>query len=211
MILNTSNISAKFFFTNTAKKNTIFKERKEVLLDIANAVAEEYKSKKFVNLNFICKHNARSSQLCQAWSFLASLTFNLQINSYSGGSEITSFHRNTIKVLQKCGFNFQLEDFSHQNPKYNISYDDGKKTFLCFSKYFDDATNEEPFIGINISKNLNDQFTNIQGATHTYHLPYFDLKSIDGTANQEQKYAAVNEQIASEIYFLFSTIQNNVS
>ena len=72
MILKASTISAKNFLINASKKKTIFKERKEVLLKIAEEITADFLKRSTININFIGKNNARTSQICQVWAFLAS-------------------------------------------------------------------------------------------------------------------------------------------
>lgn len=210
-MLKTSNISAKSFFINALKRNTLLEDRKELLLQIAEAIAKEYTKNEVVNLNFICTHNSRRSQISQVWAFLAANYYKLNINSFSGGTEVTSFHRNTVKTLQKAGFNFQLEDFSHQNPKYNISYSDSRNSLLGFSKLYDDVVNKEPFIAITTCNNADENCPFIASASHLYHLPFVDPKSADGSSHQEAAYQAVNEKIATEVGFIFTAVKEIIS
>lgn len=211
MILKTSTISAKTFLIHASKNRTILKERKEVLLKIAEVIAAGCLKKDTININFIGENNAIISQICQVWAFLASKNFELNINSFSGGIEVTSFHRNTIKILQKSGFHFQLDNFSHQNPKYCISYNNEKVTILVFSKHYDNAINKEPFIPITTCEKSFNEFTTNTSFTNKCHLPYLDLKTIEGSVNKNEKLAAINEQITCEMYFLFSTLKNSLS
>ena len=71
-MLKTSTISLENFFESAHKKTTITEDRKIVLSNIVAAIVQEYSKNKTVNLNFICTHNSRRSQLGQVWSFLAS-------------------------------------------------------------------------------------------------------------------------------------------
>ena len=83
-MLKTANISTKNFFESALNKNNLSQQRSELLIRIAENIAKEYSINQTVNLNFICTHNSRRSQLGQAWSFFAAAYFNLNINAYSG-------------------------------------------------------------------------------------------------------------------------------
>lgn len=211
MISKTSNVSAKNFFLNSSKKIVLLEDRKVVLQKIAEAIACKYSKKGVVNLNFICTHNSRRSQLGQVWSFFAAYYFKLNINAFSGGTEVTAFHRNTVKTLQKAGFDFQLENFSHQNPKYLISFDGTKKAILGFSKLYDDPINLEPFMAITTCNNADKNCPFIPNASHRFHTPFVDPKASDGTEKQEETYLKTNQQIAGEVYFIFDTIKKLLS
>jgi arsenate reductase len=211
MMLKTSNISAKNFFLNASKKTSIKEDRKLLLLNIGDAIANEYAKNGVVNLNFICTHNARRSQLGQVWSFFAAHYFKLNIDAFSGGTEVTAFHRNTVKTLQKVGFHFQLEDFSHLNPKYHISFDAANKAVSGFSKRYNDPINTKPFMAITTCNNADRNCPFIPTATHRFHLPFTDPKASDGTAQQEETYLKANQQIVGEIFFIFDHIKKLVS
>lgn len=200
---NTSTISLENFFENSYKNINISNERKNLLLKISEAIAKELDKNKTVNLNFICTHNSRRSQLGQVWSFFAATYFKLDINAFSGGTEVTAFYRNTLRTLQNVGFEFQLTDFCHQNPKYQISFDNTKKTILGFSKRFDDNHNPENFMAITTCNNADKNCPFIPTASHRFHLPFVDPKHSDGTTEQEKTYLQTSKQIAGEIYLIF--------
>jgi arsenate reductase len=209
-MLSTSTISVENFFVNAYKKATISDERKTLLLKISDAIAKEHILNKEVNLNFICTHNSRRSQLGQVWSFYAAHYFKLNINAFSGGTEVTAFYRNTVKTLQKVGFEFQLIDFSHQNPTYQISFKGTKKTVLGFSKFYSDPLNKEPFMAITTCNNADINCPFIPTASHRFHLPFVDPKHSDGSDTQEETYLQTSQQIAGEVYFIFSEVKKLV-
>ena len=209
-MLSTSTISVENFFVNAYKKATISDERKTLLLKISDAIAKEHTLNKEVNLNFICTHNSRRSQLGQVWSFYAAHYFKLNINAFSGGTEVTAFYRNTVKTLQKVGFEFQLIDFSHQNPTYQISFKGTKKAVLGFSKFYNDSLNKEPFMAITTCNNADINCPFIPTASHRFHLPFVDPKYSDGSDTQEETYLQTSQQIAGEIYFIFSEVKKLV-
>lgn len=207
----TSTISTENFFKLASKKIKLAEDRKIKLLKIAKTVNKEYTENKVVNLNFICTHNSRRSQLGQVWSFYAANYFKLNIHAFSGGTEVTAFYRGTVKTLQSVGFDFKVVDFSHQNPKYLISFNGSKETILGFSKRFDDLTNEEPFIAITTCNNADANCPFIPTAIDRFHLPFVDPKFSDGTSEQVEAYLNTNEQIAAEVYFIFNEIKKAIT
>ena len=210
-MINTSTISTKNFFKDSINEVKIDDERKNLLDKIATQIASEYTKKGLVNLNFICTHNSRRSQLGQVWSFFAANYFDLNIAAFSGGTEVTAFYRNTVKTLQKVGFTFDLEDFSHQNPKYLISFQGSKKSILGFSKRFDNPVNLEPFIAITTCNNADTNCPFIPTASHRFHLPFVDPKHSDGSEKQDETYLETNRQIAAEVFYIFSGVKKLVS
>jgi len=207
MILS-SETSTKVFFEKAFKRTEISTVRKELLVEIAQKIAAEYKKDKKINLNFICTHNSRRSQLAQVWGFFAAQYFVLPtIYSFSGGTETTAFHRNTVKTLQKSGFTFNLVEFSHQNPKYLISYKETNTSIIAYSKLFDDAKNNSPFIAITTCDSADANCPYVSHAIHRFHLPFVDPKHADETDKKDEVYLQTNKQIAAEIYFLFDKIK----
>lgn len=210
-MLKTSNTSTKNFFETSYKKISISEDRTKLLLKIAETIAKEYTINESVNLNFICTHNSRRSQLAQVWSFYAAHYFNLNINAFSGGTEVTAFYRKTVKTLQKVGFLFHLSDFSHQNPKYQISFDGATKTILGFSKLYNNPINKEPYMAITTCNDADKNCPFIPGANYRFALPFVDPKHSDGTPDQEKVYLQANAQIASEIYLIFDKVKKLLS
>lgn len=210
-MIKTQTISTKDFFENSLKKVNLTSNRKELLLRIAETIAKEYSLHEVVHLNFICTHNSRRSQLGQVWGFYAAQYFGLNIKSFSGGTEVTAFFRNTVKTLQKVGFTFQLEDFSHQNPKYRISFSGTNDSILGFSKLYNDTVNIEPYMVITTCDSADQNCPFIPTATFRFYLPFVDPKHSDGSANQEDVYLQTNRQIAGEVHFIFANVKKMLS
>lgn len=207
MMLSITTISLENFFENAFKKAIITDDKKNLLHTIAKAIVEEYKLKNTVHLNFICTDNSRRSQLAQVWCFYAAHYFNLNVNAFSGGIEVTAFYRNTVKTLQKVGFEFQLVDFSHQNPTYQISIKNTHKRILGFSKMYNNPANTEPFMAITTCTNADVNCPFIPNASYRFHLPFADPKHADKSENQEEIYLQTSQQIAGEIYYIFNDVK----
>lgn len=198
--------STENFFKTAYKKLDLDDDRKKLLHKIAVTIANEINENKEVHLNFICTHNSRRSQIAQVWAFYATTFFNLPISSFSGGTKITSFYRNAIKTLQKVGYTFNLVDFSHQNPKYSISFEGSKKEIIVFSKRYDNPINKEPFIAITTCNSADAKCPFIPAALDRFHLPYKDPKFSDGNSRSDEEYLKTNTEIAGEIYIIFNQV-----
>ncbi|SNR31870.1 low molecular weight phosphatase family protein [Lutibacter flavus] len=210
-MIKTVAIKTEVFFKNSLKELIINKSRRELLSEIALFISNELKKDKTVNLNFICTHNSRRSQLSQVWANYATHFYKLKnIENFSGGTAVTAFYRNTVKTLQEVGFDFQILEFSHQNPKYLISYDNFTKPIIGFSKIYDDVHNTKPFIAIRTCSNADENCPFIPDAIKRFHLPFTDPKSYDGTLSQAEKYREASKQIAGEIHFIFKLIKESI-
>lgn len=197
------------FFKKSQKDVLINDERKEILNKLVKFIVDEITNKKEINLNFICTHNSRRSQLAQVWSHFAIHYFNLKnIKSFSGGTEVTAMHRNTVKTLQSVGFEFNILDFSHTNPIYDISFGIEGDSIKTFSKLYNDPENTQPFIAITTCSSADQNCPFIAEAIYRLHLPYIDPKIADDTPQMESKYLATNKEIAAEMFFIFQQVKN---
>ena len=207
-----ANNKTKNFFENSFHHVQISDERRSLLQRIADNILElRQQSNSTMYLNFICTHNSRRSQFAQVWSFFAAYYFDLQwIKSYSGGTSVTAFYKNTLKALQEAGFHFKLEEFNHQNPKYSIEFGVSNESLLGFSKRYDDAMNSNPFIAITTCGSADENCPFIPTALSRFHVPYEDPKAMDHTDNASDAYLNTSKQIAAEIYFLFQHLKANL-
>jgi arsenate reductase len=205
----TTFIKTADFFKNALTDLKIDNSRSQLLNSIASFIASELKATKKVNLNYICTHNSRRSQLAQVWSSYASAFYKFaEVNSFSGGTAVTTFYRNTVKTLQEVGFTFQIIEFSHQNPVYSINYKNGINPIIGFSKLYNDATNKTPFIAITTCNNADENCPFIPEAIERFHLPFTDPKTYDNTHSQSEKYLEANKQIAGEIHYIFKMVKS---
>ncbi len=208
-MLRTESINTEHFFKSALENLTIDENRKQLLKSIAIYIAKQLTANKKVNINYICTHNSRRSQLAQVWSSYATNYYKFSdINSFSGGTAATAFYRNTVKTLQEVGFTFQIIEFSHQNPVYAINYKNGINPIVGFSKLYDDEYNKKPFIAITTCSNAAENCPFITDAIERFHLPFNDPKTFDNTLYQSEKYLEINQQIAGEIHFIFKNIKN---
>lgn len=201
--------NTKDFFKKAVKEIEISSKRKELLTTIATKIIEERHKLNKVRLNFICTHNSRRSQFAQVWAHFSIQQFKLRkIKSFSGGTETTAFHHNTIKSLQSAGFKFKLIEFSHTNPKYEITNAKMKKAAIGYSKFFSESTKNKPFIAITTCNSADENCPFIPEAISRFHLPYIDPKQADNTEQTEKTYLMTNKIIAAEMNFLFEQVKN---
>ncbi len=211
-MISTKKTTTNFFFEEAKEMLNIPHYRAEILLEMADLISEEYVSRNKINLNFICTHNSRRSQLAQVWSFYAADYFNLpSISSFSGGTAATSFHRNTIKALQQAGFEFHVNQFSHQNPIYLVSYKGCKNPLKGFSKTFDHPENSFPYIAITTCDDADENCPFIPDAIERFHLPFMDPKISDNTPQVQDIYIKTCYKIAGEIFIIFERIKANIT
>ncbi len=210
-MLETVSKNTEQFFIKSLSDLKINNERSNLLKSIAFSIANEIKENKQLNLNYICTHNSRRSQLAQVWSSYACHYFKLErIENYSGGTAVTAFFRNTVKTLQEVGFHFQLTEFSHRNPRYSIRFKNCTNAIIGVSKLYDNKQNKKPFIAVTTCSDADENCPFISDAIQRFHLPFTDPKTFDHTIYQAEKYLETNKQIAGEIHYIFKLVKNSI-
>jgi len=182
-------------------------ERKERLEKISNYILKKKLNNQPANLIYICTHNSRRSVFGQIWAKVASEYYNiLNINTFSGGTEATTFNKNAISALERAGFKIKPLTFDI-NAIYQVSYDDAKNPIECFSKVYNDPKN--PGKGFAAIMTCSDAETNcpyIPRIDLKVGTSYDDPKAFDNTELQNLKYDERCSQIALETLYAFSKI-----
>ena len=192
-------------FIKLALNQNIPSSRKVLLTEIIDYIKSKIDNNQEINLNFICTHNSRRSQLSQVWAKVASVYYGIEINSYSGGVEVTAFNERAIDSLVRSGFSVLFENSI--NPKYEISYAENENSIIAFSKLFDDDFNKaDYFAAIMTCSDADENCPYIPKAEKRIPLRYDDPKSYDDTPIESEKYDERSLQIASEIFYIFSQI-----
>lgn len=210
-MLKTQTPSIHNFLSVAIKEINIDSNREELLKRVAAKMVEEITSNNKVSLNFICTHNSRRSQISQTWGFYIANILNLPVQCLSGGTEVTAFHRNSVNTLKDAGFKFNITEFSHQNPVYEIEAKGVNEKLVGFSKTYDHYINQNPYIAITTCNSADQNCPFIPEAIARFHVPYIDPKYADNTEEQDEAYMKTNKIIAAELNFLFSEVKNRLN
>lgn len=161
-------------------------------------------------LNFICTHNSRRSQMAQVWAQTAAAYYDVDIECYSGGIEVTEFNKNTIETLRNAGFEITKEGVN--NPTYLLKYNQNSKVIKCFSKLYDDATNPKAdFAAVMTCSEADINCPFIPGAEIRIPLHYEDPKEFDSTTIVAEKYSERSKQIGAEMFYVFKKANHILS
>lgn len=180
-------------------------ERKPLLAELANYIQQSIRGKGTVNLNFICTHNSRRSQLAQIWAQTAAHYFNIPVKCFSGGVEVTAFNHRAVAALERAGF--KITRGEGENPVFRVEFADEAEPVLMFSKLFDDPTNQaDQFAAIMTCSDADENCPFIPGTEKRIPVHYEDPKSFDDTPEEEAKYDERSRQIANEMFYVFSKI-----
>jgi arsenate reductase len=158
-----------------------------------------------IRLNFICTHNSRRSQLAQIWAQTAADYFEIPAFCYSGGVEVTACNERTIRSLERSGF--IVSKHGHSNPIYFILQDKDARPIIAFSKLYDDVINPHGiFATIMTCSHADENCPFIPGAEARIPVRYEDPKEFDDTDLESTKYDERSQQIASEMFYVFSRV-----
>ena len=186
---------------------SVSNERKEILNPLIKYIQHKVNSNQEIRLNFICTHNSRRSHLSQIWAQTMAFHFNIQnVFCYSGGTEATAMFPKVGETLANQGFEIQKLS-EEQNPVYEVKFDENQHPIICFSKaYFDDFNPKSQFGAIMTCNNADEGCPMVFGAEARFPIKYDDPKAFDGTELMNEKYTERSVQIASEMYYVFSQI-----
>ena len=175
----------------------------------AEEMAHEYNQVQKLNLLFICTHNSRRSQFAQAWGTAAAAYFGFKnIHSFSGGTEVTACHENTVKGLKSAGFKHPPVG-REENTHYRFTATEPETEFVLYSKLYDDPANpQNRFFALMTCSSADQNCPFIPASIARIPLNYEDPKISDGQANEGQVYALRCAEIAREILFSFKLLKS---
>jgi len=191
----------------TASRRSITDERKEVLQPMIEFIQKKLKDNQPILLNFICTHNSRRSHLSQIWAQTMATYFDIpNVNCYSGGTESTALFPKVVETLYEQGF--EIINLSEgNNPVYALKYDKNALPIIGFSKtYFHDFNPKSDYAAVVTCNSADENCPVVLGAEKRLSIRYEDPKEFDGTTEMDVKYWDKSLEIASEMYYIFSTI-----
>ncbi len=182
-------------------------ERKEALRELASFIRTKIKAGEVAQLIFICTHNSRRSHMSQLWARVAADYYGVpHVHTYSGGTEATAFNPRAVNALRRAGFGVETMS-GGENPHYQVSYSPDTLAQEAFSKKYDDAVNpSRNFAAIMTCSQADKNCPFVPGATVRVAIPYEDPKAADGTPEEVARYDERSQQIATEMMYCFSQI-----
>lgn len=187
-------------------------ERKEILQQLALHIVSRTTTGETAKLTFVCTHNSRRSHMSQIWAQTAAYYYGIAgVETYSGGTEATAFNARAVKAMQEAGFTINTRE-QGENPVYEVTFADDAPAIIAFSKTYDAEGNpQEDFAAIMTCSQADQNCPFIPGASLRISIPYEDPKDFDGTPQEEEQYAARCHQIAREMFYLFSQVNEKKS
>lgn len=173
-------------------------------------LSHRLKQEAHANLIFICTHNSRRSHFAQVWAEVASFYFGVKgIHTFSGGTETTAFNERAVNALKVVGF--EISSGSGINPVYSIKYSKEAPLLDVFSKKFEEAPNpKSEFYAVMTCSDVDETCPLVPGAMQRIPLYYLDPKEADNTPQEAARYDERCFQIATEMFYLFGSISNQL-
>lgn len=188
------------------KNLEISEQRKEILQPLIEYIQKKKNADETIQLNFICTHNSRRSQLGQIWAKAISAQQGLEIQCFSGGTEETAFFKNAIDTLKRAGF--KIESELGDNPRSKVYFAENSPSLECYSKVYDTQENpSEKFAAVMTCFHADENCPFIPGSEARIALDYKDPKEFDYTPQAQEKYDERSDQIASEMIYVFENIK----
>ncbi|WP_269684874.1 low molecular weight phosphatase family protein [Flavobacterium lacustre] len=191
----------------TFNLESITAERKITLQPLIDFIQAKASNQQEIRLNLICTHNSRRSHLSQVWAQTAAAYYGIKnVFCYSGGTEATALFPMAAQTLVKSGF--KIKTISEgKNPVYSIKYAANEHPVIGFSKTYDDDFNpQSAFAAILTCSQADGGCPFIPGAEKRIPITFEDPKAFDNTPQQAEKYEERSLQIATELFYVFSQI-----
>lgn len=186
-----------------SEHHLISAERKTILNSITTAIDFQVEKHGKAKLIYICTHNSRRSHFGQIWATVAAEFYGMSsvIEAFSGGTEVTALHPNSITALETMCFEIKSNS-AETNPHHEVNYGDDLST-TCFSKVYDDSENpQNNFLAIMTCSHADENCPFIPGATSRFATPYEDPKLFDNTKLQDEKYLERALEIGREVTYM---------
>jgi arsenate reductase len=185
--------------------DTISTKRKLELEVLTHYIVNKRKIGAPVQLNFICTHNSRRSQLSQLWANVAAVYYDIKVACYSGGTEETAFNKRAISSLNRFGFKISKNESN--NPIYSINWDKQSNGLDMFSKIYDNKSNpSDNFAAIMTCSHADENCPFVVGCDARIQIRYEDPKKYDNTPLESSFYDYRSFEIATEMFYVFSKI-----
>lgn len=198
---------AAYLETSSRALEAIPGGRKRKLSDIALFVEECLAEGLSARLTFICTHNSRRSHMAQIWAQTAAARFGIaRVETFSGGTEATSFDPRAVEALRRCGFRID-EVNGGGNPTYLVYFSDDQPPIEAFSKVFDAPPNpRRDFCAVLTCSEADSCCPVVIGSAKRVAIPYDDPKQFDGTGTESIIYDERCRLISVEMLYLFSHV-----
>ena len=186
--------------------------RGKALDELAHFVRERVRRGQTAQLTFICTHNSRRSHMAQIWAQTAAAYYQIpHIQTFSGGSEATSFNPRAAAALRRAGFRVD-QTTEGVNPICHVRFREDAPVIIAFSKIYNQPPNPATdYCAVMTCTQADASCPADMGAATRIALAYQDPKSADGTVGESAHYDARCRQISREMLNLFARAKQGLA
>ena len=186
------------------KNNLILNEgRQKSLDDLVGYLLHRLSQGEKASILFVCTHNSRRSQFSQVWGQFAADHFDLAVQCFSGGTEVTACNPRTIDSLHRSGLIIERKEQGDDNPRYLVSSAENEHCVELFSKVVDDPINPtDNFAAVMTCDHADKNCPTIFGADRRIPIRYEDPKAFDNSPQEAVMYDNRSRQIATEMFYV---------
>ena len=194
-----------------ANISSLSEERKEKLLPLVYYILDNQRDNDPSELIFVCTHNARRSHMAQLWAAAAALYCDLEnIETFSGGIEVTRIHPNALASLERSGFEFSGDD-DGENPSFLVQLGESVMIEVFSKPYGDDTNPQKNFAAVLVCSEAAEACPNVEGASLRLPISYDDPKEFDGTEKAEEMYDKRSVEIGTEMLYVMKTVSEKLA
>jgi len=194
-----------------ANISSLSEERKAKLLPLVYYILDNQRDNDPSELIFVCTHNARRSHMAQLWAAAAALYCDLEnIETFSGGIEVTRIHPNALASLERSGFEFSGDD-DGENPSFLVQLGESVMIEVFSKPYGDDTNPQKNFAAVLVCSEAAEACPNVEGASLRLPISYDDPKEFDGTEKAEEMYDKRSVEIGTEMLYVMKTVSEKLA
>ena len=142
----------------------------------------------------------------QLWSQVAADYYGINVQSFSGGVEVTACNERTIASLERFGFQVRKE--GSENPHYHIKWSKSSNEIVLYSKLLEEKQNPiSGFAAIMTCSHADENCPLVLGCEKRIAIRYEDTKTYDDTILEATFYDYRSFEIATELFYVFSQVR----
>ena len=197
-----------FLAARSSELDRIRPARRSVLEPLADHVRDRTGEGRVPRVVFVCTHNSRRSHLAQLWFAASCHRCDIAVETYSGGTEATSFDHRAAAALARAGFELESRSADPEGALL-VRMSPDLEPSRCFSKIHDQPPNPTSgFVAVMVCDEADRACPLLPGAEARLPIRFEDPKQADGTPSESMVYDQRCREIAREMLWIAETARD---
>ena len=197
-----------FLAARSIEMDRIPTARRSLLEPLADHVRDRTGEGRVPKVVFVCTHNSRRSHLAQLWFAASCHRCDIAVETYSGGTEATSFDHRAAAALARAGFELESRSGDPEGALL-VRMSPGLEPSRCFSKIHDQPPNPtSDFVAVMVCDEADRTCPLLPGAEARLPIRFEDPKQADGTPSESMVYDQRCREIAREMLWIAETARD---